>query len=519
MADRMDTSYVAQLEAGLKLDPADALAHASMRTGVGVLVEDPTSRRLVEAAAQHLELVPKPLDRRSLSAHSLMEHEMIVADEADARRIREVLSSREEQGEGIYPAVVVVRCAPFPAEEEPALGFDGVVDLPASIASVSAQLSLILYAHRAFARRYQTALEELHLNRRIFRSVTSGISIANAQLPDLPLTYVNPAFEVMTGYSLEEVLGRNCRFLQGPDTSDPPVTVIREAIHDQREVLVVLKNYRKDGTFFWNELSLSPIRNREGQVTHFVGIQTDVTARVEFEAALRESEKLAAVGRLASSIAHEINNPLESVTNLLYLAQHGADLKETRQYLGQADRELQRVASITSQSLRFYKQSTKPQAISAGELLHAVLDLYESRADNSHVTIERRERSVDSIICLESEIRQVLSNLVRNAIDSMHGSGGRLLVRSREATDWRTGGEGIVITIADTGSGISAQTMRNLYKPFFTTKGIAGTGLGLWISSEIITRHQGRMKVRSSQDGRRHGTVFQMFLPYQGFPE
>ena len=242
-------------------------------------------------------------------------------------------------------------------------------------------------------------------------------------------------------------------------------------------------------------------------------------ARVEFEAALRESEKLAAVGRLASSIAHEINNPLESVTNLLYLAQHGADLEETRQYLGQADRELQRVASITSQSLRFYKQSTKPQAISAGELLHAVLDLYESRADNSHVTLERRERSVDSIICLESEIRQVLSNLVRNAIDSMHGSGGRLLVRSREATDWRTGGEGIVITIADTGSGISAQTMRNLYKPFFTTKGIAGTGLGLWISSEIITRHQGRLKVRSSQDERRHGTVFQMFLPYQGFPE
>ena len=133
-------------------------------------------------------------------------------------------AAARSRGEGIYPAVVVVRCAPFPAEEEPALGFDGVVDLPASIASVSAQLSLILYAHRAFARRYQTALEELHLNRRIFRSVTSGISIANAQLPDLPLTYVNPAFEVMTGYSLEEVLGRNCRFLQGPDTSDPPVT-------------------------------------------------------------------------------------------------------------------------------------------------------------------------------------------------------------------------------------------------------------------------------------------------------
>ena len=309
--------------------------------------------------------------------------------------------------------------------------------------------------------------------------------------------------------------GRNCRFLQGDEHDQPGVTLIREALRDQREVTVVLKNFRKDGSFFWNEFSLSPIRSREGVVTHFVGIQTDVTARVEFEAALRESEKLAAVGRLASSIAHEINNPLESVMNLLYLAQHEQTLPQVYEYLALADKEVQRVSLITSQSLRFYKQSTKPQAVNCNELLESVLDLYESRAANAGVTIERRERSRESIVCLESEIRQVLNNLVRNAIEAM-GGGGRLMLRTRDTRDWRSGVAGVALTIADTGTGISAATRHQLFKPFFTTKGAAGTGLGLWISSEIIGRHHGRLLVRSSQQPGRCGTVFSLFLPLQG---
>ncbi len=370
----------------------------------------------------------------------------------------------------------------------------------------------MLYAHRAFARRYQNALEELQLNRRIFRSVTSGISVASASAPDLPLVYVNPAFEVMTGYSLEEVQGKNCRFLQGSDPDPASITLLREAIRDQREVVVILKNFRKDGTPFWNELSLSPIRNRDGALTHFVGIQTDVTARVEIEAALRESEKLAAVGRLASSIAHEINNPLESVMNLLYLAQTEPDLEASRRYVAHADKELQRVALITSQSLRFYKQSSRPQAILPADLLTSVLDLYESKAENSSVTIlrdPRHQRADHPIVCLESEIRQVLNNLIRNALDSMHATGGRLILRTRPQA------HGVLFTIADTGSGIAPHTRAQLFKPFFTTKGIAGTGLGLWISSEIITRHGGRLTFRSSQTPPAAGTVFHLFLPTQ----
>jgi PAS domain S-box-containing protein len=516
----MKPSYLSDYEDGLKSELSEPSDPQPLNARVGILIGDAIHRRLVESASIHLELVPEILDEAALDFHSLSGFELIVADEPVATRIREALRSREDRGEGIHPAVIAVRQPGGDALDElvtnPNPGFDGILSLPMQPGPVAAQLSLILYAHRAFARRYQDAMEELHLNRRIFRSVTSGISVASTLLPDLPLTYVNPAFEVMTGYSLEEVQGQNCRFLQGSERNQPSVTLIREAIRDGREVTAILKNFRKDGTSFWNELSLSPIRNRDGEITHFVGIQTDVTARVEFEAALRESEKLAAVGRLASSIAHEINNPLESVMNLLYLAQQEESLPEILQYLGQADKQVQRVSLITSQSLRFYKQSTKPQAVRAFDLLESVLDLYETRAENSHVAIEHRDRSHESIVCLESEIRQVLNNLVRNAIEAMGRDGGRLLIRSRDTTDWRTGVPGVAITVADTGSGISPQTMQQLYRPFFTTKGASGTGLGLWISSEIVARHRGRLLVRSCQREGASGTVFMLFLPLQG---
>jgi two-component system sporulation sensor kinase C len=477
-------------------------ATESTRPTAGILVVDPMNRRLLEAALIHLELVPVLLEEKELSESSIHDFELIIADVVVAIRLQSVLAGIEEHAERVKPALIAVigkGVDPAESQEKAEHPFEGILTLPQEPAPIVAQLGLILYAHRAFARRYQNALEELNLNRRIFRSVTSGISVANAQLPDIPLVYVNPAFEAMTGYSLEEVLGKNCRFLQRGERDQPGLTLIREAIAAQREVVVTLKNFRKDGTPFWNELSLSPIRNRDGQLTHFVGIQTDVTARVEFEAALRESEKLAAVGRLAASIAHEINNPLESVMNLIYLARQADEGDLMRDYLAQADKELQRVAHITSQSLRFYKQSTKPQAVRPSTILDAVIDLYSGR--------------------LDSEIRQVLSNVVRNSIDAMNGTGGRLLVRTHEATEWRSNRKGVILTFGDTGSGINPETMKHLYTAFFTTKDIGGTGLGLWVSSEIINRHGGRMRVRSSDKPGKSWTVFQLFLPYQGLAQ
>ena len=490
---------------------------AGQRPAAIILVEDLVTRRLIEAASAQLGLDALTFgsfdEIRSLGAIDL-----IIADESVSR---DILTRRHTAGsppELVRPSLIAVRdrTLSLPAQEPE---FDGLLTVPQELGPLSAQLGLFLYAHRAFARRVHSAMEELQLNRRIFASVTSGISVATAAEPDLPLVYVNPAFEVMTGYSLEEVQGKNCRFLQNGERDQPGLTLLREAIQTKREVVAILKNYRKDGSSFWNELSLSPIRNRLGELTHFVGIQSDVTARVEFEAALRESEKLAAVGRLAASIAHEINNPLEAVTNLLYLAQHSSDAEETHAYLAHAEKELARVSLITSQSLRFYRQSTRPQAVRCSEILDSVLDIYGTRLTNTGVSVERRERMTESIVCLESEIRQVLSNLIRNAIDAMQSTGGRLLLRSREATAGRSDTRGALITVADTGTGISRETMKHLYTAFFSTKGIGGTGLGLWVSAEIIKRHRGRLIVRSRErrDHIAHGwTVFELFLPYQG---
>lgn len=487
----------------------------------GLLIEDATLRRLIEGIALNLDLTPLILTEESLVTNGLFNYELLIADREVAHRIRPLITAEQHTAQEIKPALIALVPSTYPASlnESDSSDFDAVLAVPERPALLSAQLGVALYAHRAFAQRYQSAMEELNLNRNIFKSVTNGISVANAQLPDMPLMYVNPAFEIMTGYSLEDVEGRNCRFLQGEERNQPGITLLREAIAQERETTAVIRNFRKDGSSFWNELALSPIRNRDGVLTHFVGIQTDVTERVEFETALRESEKLAAVGRLASAIAHEINNPLEAVMNLLYLAQtslpESEATAESKHYLAQADTEVQGIKLITARSLRFYKQSTGPEAILCNTMLDSVIDIYRPRFLNFDVKLERRERSTQHIVCLASEIRQVLSNLITNAVDALRGTGGRLLVRTQEATDWRNDRKGVLLTVADTGKGMSGETLSNLYKAFYTTKGVSGTGLGLWVSAEIVQRHHGRLRVRSSEKPGKHGTIFQLFLPFQ----
>jgi signal transduction histidine kinase len=257
-----------------------------------------------------------------------------------------------------------------------------------------------------------------------------------------------------------------------------------------------------------------PRREADGTISGIIVLGVDVTESKRAELALMQTEKLAAVGRLASSIAHEINNPLESVTNLLYLARETAINPETKEYLAIADQELRRVSVIANQTLRFHKQSSKPQWITCEDLIGSAFTIYQARLLNSQVEVEKRNRAAHPVLCYEGEIRQVLSNLISNAIDAMHPRGGRLLMRSREATDWKTGRKGVILTVADTGSGMSPQTSAKIFEPFFTTKDIGGTGLGLWVSHEIVERHGGTLTVRSSQREGLSGTVFTLFLPF-----
>lgn len=257
-----------------------------------------------------------------------------------------------------------------------------------------------------------------------------------------------------------------------------------------------------------------------GQITGDAGVAgcvvtlTDITRRKQVEHALLRAEKLAAVGRLAASIAHEINNPLESVTNLLYLAGGTDQIADAREYITAADRELRRVAEITSQTLRFHRQATSPREILCSELLGDIVSLHQGRILDARISIEMRQRATLPIRCFEGEVRQVLSNLIGNAVDSMRGKGGRLLLRTSEghgAFDSR----GVFFTIADEGTGMSAETVKKAFDAFFTTKGFNGTGLGLWVCREIMERHRGAIRLRSKQGPGKSGTVVRIFLPFE----
>ena len=270
-----------------------------------------------------------------------------------------------------------------------------------------------------------------------------------------------------------------------------------------------------DGSRRWLRGQARIVYAADGTPLRMVGINVDIHERKSAEETLIRTEKLAAVGRLASSIAHEINNPLESVTNLLYLARTSEAVPdEVKQYLVTAEAELRRASAITTQTLRFHKQTTRPVEMTCDDLIGNILAIYQSRLVNSKIKVEKRKRAHRSVLCMDGEIRQVMSNLIGNAIDAMHPGGGRLLLRSREGHDWRTAREGLVVTVADTGPGIAAETKTRIFEAFFTTKGIGGTGLGLWISKEIIDRHQGRLMLRTSQARGCNGTVFALFLPF-----
>jgi PAS domain S-box-containing protein len=273
---------------------------------------------------------------------------------------------------------------------------------------------------------------------------------------------------------------------------------------------------RKDGTPSWIEVTGQLQLEAEGSQRQILGTIRDTTRIKKSEEALRTAEKLSVVGRLAASIAHEINNPLESVTNLLFLARQNALVPIVQEYLATAERELRRASVITNQTLRFYRQTTSPKGTNCEDLFEDVLSIHQGRLVNSRIEVQKRMRATQPLICFDGEIRQVLNNLVGNAIDAMHPTGGLLLVRSRNSTHWPSGIKGLTLTVADTGTGMSPEVMAKIFEPFFTTKGINGTGLGLWVSEDIVKRHRGVMRVRSRQQQGSSGTVFSLFLPFDG---
>ena len=340
---------------------------------------------------------------------------------------------------------------------------------------------------------------------------TAPIGLALFDLDDYHYLRLNDRQAAFFGLKPEQVVGRTLMEMA-------PIDGLRELFDQVASGGPPVINYPLEGTLvtdpgdyrYW-VVSYFPVLSSDGTIQGISAASLEITQQKKAELALIESEKLAAVGRLASSIAHEINNPLESVTNLIYLARTSSSLGQAVGYLESADHELQRMAAITSQTLRFHKQSTSPQNITGEALMQGVLSVYQGRILNCGATLHTRFRARKPVCCFEGELRQVISNLLANALDAIP-SGGSIYLRTRDGTRQATGEAGLFLTVADAGAGMSRSTLQNIFRPFYTTKGIMGTGLGLWVSKGIIDRHHGGIQLRS-RPGK--GTVFTIFLPFQ----
>ena len=261
-------------------------------------------------------------------------------------------------------------------------------------------------------------------------------------------------------------------------------------------------------------VSMTPHTEAPGVLVAFSAIIRDVTNRKQAERALLQNEKLASVGRLASSIAHEINNPLEAVTNLLYLLQLHVTDEETNSLVTEAQRELDRVAHIATHTLRFHKQSSDRTEVDLHSITDSVLALYQVRFENSGILVLNESADASPFWCFEGELRQILFSLVSNAFDAMR-AGGRLVLRCRDITLHPSRQRGIRITVADSGSGMNNETLRQVFDPFFSTKGIGGTGLGMWITKDLVKKNEGTIRIRSSVRPGRSGTTVIMQFPNQ----
>jgi PAS domain S-box-containing protein len=312
--------------------------------------------------------------------------------------------------------------------------------------------------------------------------------------------------------SIEPALAAWMRFIHPED-----VDQVRQAVARTREDGVEYhEQYRvvwPDGTVRWVESQGRCQRNGQGQVTRVVGVLADVTSRKQQEEAMLRAEKLAVAGRLAASVAHEINNPLEAVANLLYLIAHAETAEAARAQAQQALDELMRISLITQQTLKFHRQTGTPKVTRLSDVMQTVLALFRGRLRTSQISAEVQTEREASIACMPGEIQQIFANLISNAIDSMP-QGGRLLVRLRPSRDWRDRKTaGMRVTLCDSGAGMNAATMQRIFEPFFTTKTETGTGLGLWVVAQLVERHRGHVRVWSTQRPGASATVISVFLP------
>jgi PAS domain S-box-containing protein len=361
-------------------------------------------------------------------------------------------------------------------------------------------------------QRVAERTEELRQREEQFRTRAELLELATEAIMERgnngEVLFWNAGAEHLYGWQRNEILGRDIHSILR--TVFPvPSEEIQATLRDRKVWQGNLLQKKKDGSDVI--VACRKIMNLEGDAV--LEVSRDITAQLKAEDALRETEKLAAMGRVAGIIAHEINNPLAAITNIFFLIRNHPSLdEEARHCAAMAEQELQRVAHITRQTLSFYRESKTPIAVTLTELLDDVLGLQERQLNTSHIRLQKKYITPGMVHGFPVELRQVFLNLVGNAIQAM-ASGGNLRITVREASDWQLKRRGISVSIVDTGVGVKPQDSQKLFEPFFSTKSTKGTGLGLWISKGIVQKYEGRISFRSLRTKNGCSTCFRVFLP------
>jgi PAS domain S-box-containing protein len=304
-----------------------------------------------------------------------------------------------------------------------------------------------------------------------------------------------------------------------PDDLPAATQTLAEARDAESEVMVQCRVLWPDNSVRWIESRGRYHRDGQGRLARLVGVSTDITGRKRSEEAMLRAEKLAVAGRLAASVAHEINNPLEAVANLLYLIAHAETIPAAQAQAKQALDELMRVSLITQQTLKFHRQSGAPKITALSEVVNPVLALFRGRLSSTQIAVEVRAEREQTVACMPGEVQQIFANLISNAIEAMP-QGGRLIIRLRPSCDWRDQKTpGMRVTFFDTGLGMDRATMSRMFEPFFTTKPETGTGLGMWVVAQLTERHRGHVRVWSTQRAPASATAITVFLPFAGASE
>jgi len=323
------------------------------------------------------------------------------------------------------------------------------------------------------------------------------------------VTSWNQAACSLFGYTAEEMIGQSILKIIPNDLQGEEAEILRKIKAGEKIEHYETRRVRKDGGVVDVSLTISPVRDSEGTIVGSSKIARDISERKKIERLMIQSEKMAATGRMAANIAHEINNPLDSVMNLVYLARTSLPANsKVVPYLLTAERELERVSHIARQALGYYRDPGPPSKVHLDQLLEEVLNVYHSNLLAANVAVDCAFSHQRAVQASRDELMQIFSSLIVNAIDSM-SQGGVLTIQTRQRD------EGVEISVRDKGTGISPENLERVFEPFFSTKGERGTGIGLWVARQLLEKRGGSIHLESRTEFQHNGTTVSVFLPFK----